>query len=65
MAGYDTVNVLARDTAGESVVADLDRGLRRAVDDASGYYLLTYRVSWPDDGKFRRRRPGQSTDQAN
>jgi VWFA-related protein len=48
----DVLPGLARDTTGESVVADLERGLRRAVDDASGYYLLTYRVSWPDDGKF-------------
>ena len=48
----DVLPALARDTTGESIVADLDRGLRRAIGDATGYYLLTYHVTWPDDGKF-------------
>jgi Ca-activated chloride channel family protein len=48
----DTIAPLARETTGEAIAADLDGGLRRAMDDASGYYLLTYRAERVDDGQF-------------
>jgi VWFA-related protein len=48
----DTIGALASETAGEATAADLDGALRRALDDANGYYLLTYRAERPDDGKF-------------
>jgi VWFA-related protein len=48
----DTIRPLAGETAGEAIAADLDGGLRRALDDASGYYLLTYRAERLDDGRF-------------
>jgi VWFA-related protein len=61
-AGVDTVRALAGRTAGEAF-ADLDAGLRHALDDSTAYYLLTYRAVRPDDGKFHAvqvevKRPG-------
>src|SRR5262245_11837546 len=46
--GVDTLAQLAAETAGQTIANDLDAGLRRAMDDASGYYLITYRASRPD-----------------
>jgi VWFA-related protein len=48
----DTIRPLAVETAGDVIALDLDGGLRRALDDASGYYLLTYHVERLDDGRF-------------
>ncbi len=49
----DSLRSIALDTSGGVIaVADIDAGLRRAMDDASGYYLLSYGASRPDDGKF-------------
>jgi VWFA-related protein len=48
----DTLRDLAAGTAGGVVTADLDDGLRRAMADASGYYMVAYRTSRPDDGRF-------------
>jgi VWFA-related protein len=56
---------LADETDGEAMVADVGAGLRRAVSDASAYYLLSFRAPHPDDGKYRElsirvTRPGVS-----
>jgi VWFA-related protein len=48
----DTIQPLAGETTGEATASDLDGGLRRALDDASGYYLLMYRAERLDDGRF-------------
>lgn len=61
--GSDGLAQLAADTAGQATAADVESGLGRALDDAAGYYLLTYRASRPEDGRFhpvdvRVRRPG-------
>jgi VWFA-related protein len=58
-----TLAALAAPTAGRPIAADLDDGLRHALDDASGYYLLTYRASRLEDGRFHAvevqvKRPG-------
>jgi len=44
---------LADETDGAAIAADVDAGLRRAVSDASAYYLLSFRTPHPDDGKYR------------
>jgi len=56
---------LADDTDGAMIAADADAGLRRAASDASAYYLLSFRTTHPDDGKYRElqvrvKRPGVS-----
>jgi VWFA-related protein len=48
----DTLRDLAAATAGGVATADLGSGLKRAMDDASGYYMVAYRASRIDDGKF-------------
>ncbi|HEY7286016.1 MAG TPA: VWA domain-containing protein [Vicinamibacterales bacterium] len=48
----DTIGPLAGETTGVAIASDLDAGLRRAMDDASGYYLLTYKAERLDDGRF-------------
>jgi VWFA-related protein len=48
----DTLQPIALETVGGVIAADLDEGLRRAMDDASGYYLLSYGATRPDDGRF-------------
>jgi VWFA-related protein len=50
--GGNGLSTLADDTAGRVMAGDVDAGLRRALADASGYYLLTFRASRPDDGRF-------------
>jgi VWFA-related protein len=62
-AGVDTIRGLAGKTAGQAFESDIDAGLRRALDDSSAYYLLTYHAARPDDGKFHAvhvdvKRPG-------
>ena len=52
-SGGDAFHVLAGETDGRTAAADLAAGLKRAVADATDYYLITYRSSQPDDGKFR------------
>jgi len=49
----DSFHLLAGETDGRTATADLTTGLKRAVTDATDYYLITYRSSQPDDGKFR------------
>ncbi len=49
----DPFRVLAAETAGRTVAADLASGLKRAAADATDYYLLTFHSARPDDGKFR------------
>jgi hypothetical protein len=54
---------LTEETDGASIAADADSGLRRAAADSNAYYLLTFRSTHPDDGKFRAlqvrvKRPG-------
>jgi VWFA-related protein len=44
---------LADETTGVPIAADPDDGLRRAAGDAGTYYLLSFRTSHADDGKFR------------
>lgn len=51
-AESDTIGPLAVETTGEAIASDLDAGLRSALDDANGYYLLTYQAQRIDDGKF-------------
>jgi VWFA-related protein len=51
-ADNDALHGLAVETMGQVTTVNLEDGLTRALQDASGYYLLTYRVSRPDDGKF-------------
>lgn len=48
----DTIGPLAGETTGEAIASDLDGGLRRALDDANGYYLLTYTAERLDNGRF-------------
>lgn len=48
----DVLPGLAAETMGQAIAGDVDTALRRALDDASGYYLLTYRAQRPDDGRF-------------
>ena len=59
----ETVRRLAEETDGRSIAnsPDLAAGLRRIVDDASGYYVMTFRGA--EDGRFhplevRVNRPG-------
>jgi len=59
----DSLAMLATETSGQSFSVDVDTALRRASEDAGAYYLLTYRASRPDDGRFhavevRIKRPG-------
>jgi VWFA-related protein len=62
----ETLRTLATDTDGLAVVDtnDLDKGLRRVVDDLTSYYLLGYySTNGKNDGKFRKitvrvKRPG-------
>jgi VWFA-related protein len=54
---------LADETDGRSIPGDADGALRRVTDDASSYYLLSFRTEHPDDGQFRElqarvKRPG-------
>lgn len=49
----DPFRVLAGETDGRTATADLVGALKRAVADATDYYLITYRSPQPDDGKFR------------
>jgi VWFA-related protein len=61
--GVDTIRGLAGKTAGQAFESDIAAGLRRALDDSSAYYLLTYHAVRPDDGKFHAvhvdvKRPG-------
>jgi VWFA-related protein len=49
----DSFHVLAGETDGRTAATDLAAGLKRAAADATDYYLITYRSSQPDDGKFR------------
>jgi hypothetical protein len=48
----DVLPQVAGETTGQSIPGDVDGGLRRALQDASGYYLLSYRTERPDDGRF-------------
>jgi VWFA-related protein len=47
-----TLRLLATDTDGQTLTGDLGAGLRRIADELSAYYLLTYRASHIEDGKF-------------
>jgi hypothetical protein len=49
--GQSGLNLLARETGGTSLINqnDLNKGIRRALDDMSGFYLIGYR---PDDTAF-------------
>jgi VWFA-related protein len=54
---------LADETDGGEIAADAEPGLRRISADSSAYYLLSFRTSHPDDGRFRElqarvKRPG-------
>jgi VWFA-related protein len=51
-AESDTIGPLAVETTGAAIASDLDAGLRSALDDANGYYLLTYKAERVDDGRF-------------
>ncbi len=58
-----TIHSLANDTDGQILSGSLDAGLKRIADELSAYYLLTYRASYADDGKFHEvqvkvKRPG-------
>lgn len=49
----DPFRVLAGETDGRTAAADLAGGLKRAIADATDYYLIAYHSAQPDDGKFR------------
>ena len=51
----ETLRALADGTDGHALIAggDPNDDLQQIVDDASAYYLLTYRSTHVDDGKFR------------
>jgi VWFA-related protein len=51
-AGAD-LRRLAEETDGREIAADAEPGLRRVTADSSGYYLLSFRTTHPDDGQFR------------
>ncbi|HEY6211281.1 MAG TPA: hypothetical protein VIW45_03305, partial [Vicinamibacterales bacterium] len=51
-AGLESLRRLAADTDGQVIDDDLAAGLHRAAVDAAGYYLLSYRVAHPSDGRF-------------
>jgi VWFA-related protein len=51
-ASADATRMLAAETDGQTIVGDLDTGLRHIATDASAYYLLTYRAPHAEDGKF-------------
>ena len=65
----ETLRTLATDTDGIAVVDtnDLEKGLRRVVDDLTSYYLLGYySTNGKNDGKFRKitvrvKRPGSTS----
>ena len=44
---------LADETDGHAIAGDVDASLRAAAADAGAYYLLSFRVAHPDDGRFR------------
>ncbi len=48
----DVLPGLSAETIGRAVAGNLDEGLRQAIDDASGYYVLSYRTEKPNDGRF-------------
>ncbi len=46
------LRTLAAETDGEAIGANLDEGLQRAATQSTAYYLLRYRSTYPDDGRF-------------
>jgi VWFA-related protein len=61
----ESLRRLAEETDGAAIRADTESGLHRAAADSSAYYLLSFRSTHPDDGKFRAlqarvKRPGVS-----
>lgn len=49
----DSIRNIALETSGDRIEGSaLESGLKRALEDASAYYLLTYRAARPADGKF-------------
>jgi VWFA-related protein len=57
------IRSLAGDTDGQFLSGNLAAGLQRIADELNAYYLLTYRASHADDGKFHEvqvkvKRPG-------
>jgi VWFA-related protein len=51
-ADGDVLPGIATETMGLASFGDVEAGLRRALQDAAAYYLLTYRVQRPEDGHF-------------
>ena len=51
-AAAEPLRSLAIETAGQTIDSDLDGGLRRAAAESASYYLLTYRASHDEDGRF-------------
>ena len=49
----DELRRLADETEGSAIGADAEPGLRRVAADATAYYLLSFRTTHPDDGRFR------------
>jgi VWFA-related protein len=47
-----TLRSLATDTDGQTLTGDLDAGLLRISDELAAHYLLIYRASHLEDGKF-------------
>ena len=59
----EALSRLADETDGRAIAGDAESGLRRAAADSSAYYMLSFRSTHPDDGKFRElearvKRPG-------
>ena len=53
VAPGSTLTRLADETTGAAIAANPDGALHRAAADASAYYLLSFRTTHADDGKFR------------
>jgi VWFA-related protein len=49
----ESLRRLAEETDGQLIAGDVAAGLRRAAGDAVAYYLLSFRTSHADDGRFR------------
>ena len=52
-ASREALRRLATETDGSAIDADPAAGLKRAVNDSSVYYVISFNAVHPDDGRFR------------
>ncbi len=48
----ETVQHLTVETDGQVITGNLEAGLQHAADAAGAYYILTYKITAPEDGRF-------------